>query len=265
MTGRPHNFTPQTTRRRDGINRSRSGGAFNLIELLVVLAIIAVLAALLLPALSSAKAKAQQTACLNHLRQLGLAWQIYSGDNHGRLVENLPFRSNTNSWVIGEFKYPSQATNPHAIRQGRLFPYVNQAGVYRCPADLQIAGAPALLSYAMNGWMGGRTMETQFQERGYRTFVRESEIAAARAPSGLWLMLDEDHATLDDGWFLVTMNDSRPFASAPAPRHQRSFGVNFTDGHALVLKLYGLITRAGSTSNGGNNDWLRLKEMTTVP
>lgn len=265
MPDAQNSFVPQTTRRGDGINRSRSGGAFTLIELLVVLAIITVLAALLLPALSSAKAKAQQTGCLNHLRQLGLAWQIYSGDNHGRLVENLPFRSNTNSWVIGEFKHPSPATNPHAIQQGRLFPYVNQTGVYRCPADLPMAGTPPLLSYAMNGWMGGRTMETQFQERGYRTFVRESEIAAAHAPSGLWLMLDEDHATLDDGWFLVTMNDGRPFASAPAPRHQRSFGVNFTDGHALVLKLHGLIPRAGPSSSGGNKDWLRLKAMTTVP
>lgn len=266
MAARQNNFAPQTTRRRDGTNRTRSGGAFTLIEVLVVIAIVAILAALLLPALSSAKAKARQTGCLNHLRQLSFAWQMYSGDNHGVLVENLPFRSNTNSWVVGELKSQLQHTNTNAIRQGRLFPYVNQPGVYRCPADsAQVAGTPAVLSYAMNGWMGGRTMETQYQERGHRTFVRESEIAAARAPAGLWVMLDEDNATLDDGWFLVTMNNSRPFASAPAPRHQRSFGLNFTDGHALILKLHGAIARAGSTTSSSEADWLRLKEMTTVP
>lgn len=266
MAARQNSITPQTTRRREGTNRTRSGGAFTLIELLAVIALIAILAALLLPALSSAKAKARQTGCLNHLRQLSFAWQMYSGDNHGVLVENLPFRSNTNSWVIGEFKNPLQPTNPHAIRQGRLFPYVNQPGVYRCPADnAEAGGPPSLLSYAMNGWMGGRTMEAQYQERGYRTFVRESEIAAARAPAGLWVMLDEDHSTLDDGWFLVTMNNSRPFASAPAPRHQRSFGLNFTDGHALILKLHGAVARAGPMTSGGDTDWLRLKEMTTVP
>ena len=266
MAAGQNNFEPQTTRRRDGTNRTRSGGAFTLIEVLVVIALITILAALLLPVLGSAKAKARQTGCLNHLRQLSLAWQMYSGDNHGVLVENLPSRSNTNSWVVGELKSPSQPTNTNAIRQGRLFPYLNQPGVYRCPADTtHDAGTPTVLSYAMNGWMGGRTMETQYQERGYRTFVRESELAAARAPSGLWLMLDEDHATLDDGWFLVTMNNSRPFASAPAPRHQRSFGLNFTDGHALTLKLHSPPTRAGPTTSGGETDWQRLKEMTTVP
>src|SRR6058998_710840 len=73
---------------KDGENMTRQR-AFTLIELLVVVAIISILAAILLPALRRAKAKAQGTFCLNNTRQLGLAWIVYADEHSGRLAYNL--------------------------------------------------------------------------------------------------------------------------------------------------------------------------------
>jgi prepilin-type N-terminal cleavage/methylation domain-containing protein len=242
------------------------GRAFTLIELLLVIAIIAILAALLLPALATVQARGKRVACLDNLKQSALSFQMYTADNDGKLAQNYPLvQTVADSWVLGNMKVTGDSTNKTLIRQGKFFPYASQVALYRCPSDPSRTGnAPRVRSYSMNGWMGSRYMETYPRTNGFRTFVRDSELSVA-GPSKLWVIIDEHEASIDDAWFLVTMDDSRPFASYPATRHEGSYGLNFADGHTEFYKLREPGAKMGDGQVSANDpDWQRLKQVTTI-
>jgi len=226
-------------RRRNGVD------GFTLIELLVV---IAILAALLLPALSQAKQKAQTIVCLNNLKQMQLCFLLYATDNADFMPPNdfvydmgtlQAFPGNEGpSWCTNVAPYDA---DPAGITGGLLFQYNTSLGIYRCPADQSTLETPAgvklsqprfrsyNLSQSINGVSYAGQISTEIPHYSRITQIRNP------TPVGLLVFIDVHEDEIIDTQFGIPVEtdwwSSDVWWDVPANRHNQGCDFSFADGH----------------------------------
>lgn len=233
-------------------NNSKVTEGFTLTELLVVIAIIAILAALLLPVLSGAKAKAQRTVCLNNLRQISLGVRMYSDDSH----DTSPTGAITNR----DFYTPLYSGYKALMKN-----YVGLKGtssprdkLFACPADVfnpwwvfgpPVAKPPFIkksvhdasdFDYSSYVFNGGDNV-TRELGGGDRTFkltlpgLGNVKLSSVRHP-GRTLLVAEFPALIPYSWHDPSSHGGDGFIGSQYNDSKNV--VSFVDGHVSYIKMY---------------------------
>ncbi len=251
----------------------------------MVIAIIAILAAMLLPALSMAKGKAQQMSCLNNVKQLTVCWYLYIGENNDRLTLNNPSPYVPTSWTEGSMVSASDATNSALLKLGTLWSYNKSVGIYHCPSDNSTSGKAARVrSYSLSGQLGstsdveGDPWDGQNEllgNPGYPPTMKMSQIAYP-SPAQAFTFVDESPLSIDDGFLLVFLpkSDGTPhdqWGNMPAVTRHNKNGTSFSfaDGHAEMWKWHDPRTTNPATkpndTQPGNLDIRRVQMAIAIP
>lgn len=226
--------------------------AFTLVELLAVIAIIMLLVAILLPALSLAKAKARELACLSNLRQLQTCAKLYSMDYDGFLPPNRHVYdigtggpsvgwSDDMTWCAGLAPYDTTTEN---IERALLFPYNKSTGIYRCPADMsrvktqdgQLLSMRRTRSYNLSQSINGYP----YTDKALRppSFTKEHEIDDPPPARLLFFVgvhedsILESHFGIPPAGPSFTMRGRPRWWDLPTGRHSQGGNFSFADGHA---------------------------------
>jgi prepilin-type N-terminal cleavage/methylation domain-containing protein len=216
---------------RKGCNAAKG---FTLIELLVVIAVIAILVALLLPVLSSAKARAKRTACLNNLKQINLGIHLYASDN-------ADISPNTGAATYLNYK---EAIKNYVGLHGPASP---QDKIFACPADVFYydEGTAAYVphgqheqivyyysSYAFNG-LNLFTTYPDFAYNGVLPGIGGQKLGAVKNSARTVLVLEAP------ALFPYSWHQPKSGGSGVLPLFNDAKNlVGFVDGHVSEIKIY---------------------------
>lgn len=271
----------------DGIvgdtTRGRLISAFTLIELLMVISIIALLIAILIPALSRARGKAEEIVCLNNLKQLQICAKLYSQDNDFFLPPNRnvyyidtlsPSEGFDPNWTWCAGLAPFDRTTEN-IERGKLFGYNKSTEIYLCPSDksrVRTAAGKVLnirrtRSYNMSQSING--LPYLPDSAVLPSFAKETEIDKP-PPSKLLYFVDVHEDSILDSHFGIPPRGPMfegyepQWWDLPAGRHGQGCNFSFADGHAEhwrweVPKVFTALGQA-VRQDGELPDFLRVQQ-----